>query len=54
MGLAIIGWIVFSIPYVLSVTKINNRVLSLFSLIPHKDVLKLIAKCIKYIKDNLS
>lgn len=48
------GWLMLSIPYVLSVTKINNRVLSLFSLIPHKDVLKLINKCIKYLRDNLT
>lgn len=47
-------WLMLSIPYVLSVTKINNRVLSLFSLIPHKDVLKLINKCIKYLRDNLT
>jgi uncharacterized membrane protein len=54
MGLVTIAWLFLSIPYVLSVTKINNRVLSLFSLIPHKDVLKLIGRCIKYLKDNLT
>lgn len=57
MLLAVIVWFFTSIPYVLSVTKINNRVLSLvilfliqFSLIPSHDVLKLISRCYMYMK----
>jgi hypothetical protein len=54
MVVCYIVWVAASLPQVLSVTKINNRVMSLFSLISEEDVDDIIRCCHGYERKYLT
>lgn len=44
---------VFLIPIVFSVNKTNNKVLSLFGIIPEQEIRVLVSKCENYMSEHL-